>query len=378
MIFSNPQLTTALELAEIRLASVRPGRFIALAVGLAVAYSLFCFCPKLRLLTGPPMDGTFEWTRAITFLEQAKAPLDMSAVREPAMRWRVLPAIVAHGLHLGPAAVWVVPWLGILACLAHAAGTMLRLTGDRTITVLALCLLSGSGGIVTATNLLGINDAGVLLGLNVVAFSPSAWTITVAGLLTPWVDERFLFALPLAVACRTTLAPSTINWTGLVGATTGVVLYLGVRLAWEAAQPHSTSGQYIKDSLGSLGVYWRWIPLGWWMGFRAAWLFILLPLAVARKDCGLVGRWLLWGSSAGALLLITALATDTTRSAQLLTPLLLAGVAGAVRPLGAAEARRWLALAVLANAVMPLSWVTYNKTWPILPLPVELLIFLKG
>lgn len=378
MIIPHAQLTTALERAETRLASATPGRFIALAVGLAVAYSLFCFCPKLRLLTGPPMDGTFEWTRAITYQEQCKAPLDLSGVREPAMRWRVLPALVAHHLHLGSAAVWLVPWLGILACLAHAAGTILRLTGDRTITVLALCLLSGSGGIITATNLLGINDAWVLLGLNVVAFSPSAWAITVAGLLTPWVDERFLIALPLAVACRMVLAPSSINWTGLVGAAAGVMLYLGVRLAWETAQPRSISGQFIKDTLGSLGVYWRWIPLGWWMGFRAGWLLVLLPLVAARKDSGLVGRWLLWGSSAGALLLITALAADTTRSTQLLTPLLLTSGAVAVRSFGVGEARRWLALVALANAVMPLSWVTYNKNWPILPLPFELLVYLKG
>ena len=317
-----PEPETSLS-SSLPLPRLSPFAFASCCSLVAIAVSLAFYSPKFWLLA-QPIPGTFEWSRALTFLQQSAAPFDISAVPEAAMRWRIPPALVAHFLHLGSLAVWIVPHTGLLVLLGYFGAAVARQTGDRLTGLLASVFLATTGAIITITNLLGMNDAWFVIGIVAVACSRSPTLLFSAGLLCPWVDERFLIALPLAILCR-------ITFTGNGGRSIrlllpGVVAYLGVRLAVTVASHDTSSSNYVASMLAYLPPGLPYVPIGWWMGYRIGWLLILLPIATfwlcsRRKTAtalALVGFGTLFG--------ITLLASDTTRSTSLLLPLLIGSI----------------------------------------------------
>jgi len=370
------RLSLRLEQADRILQGLGRRAFFALSIAVAIAYSLFFFSPKWRLFL-TPLDGTFEWTRALTFLQQIREPLAIEGAREPAMRWRLLPPLVAKGLHLEMSAVFLLPWLGILACLGYWSNLLLRQGLDRATTLLFLCILSGTGGFVTATNLLGINDAWVMLGLSVVAFSPSALAVAAAGLLAPWIDERFLIGLPLAFLCRTWLAGLAFDKRVVAPLIAAVSLYVLARLFHEISAADPSSRNFVAEVADGLSAYWRWLALGWWMGFRAAWIGVVFTLLWAAWSLPRHQWLLLLLAAAGSAIAMVFLAADSTRSSYILLPLLIASPVIAVRHFGAAATRLACASIMGLNALLPLAWVTHSKIWPIMPLPFELLVLLR-
>lgn len=91
--------------------------FIAFAVLLALGISLMVLSPRLYLLLGRPEPNTFEWNRALNFLKQVQDPFHAEV--EPALRWRLAPALLGRLLHLPGYTAFLVPWAGLLAALSY-------------------------------------------------------------------------------------------------------------------------------------------------------------------------------------------------------------------------------------------------------------------
>ena len=140
-------------------------RWVALSAFVAIARSVGFLAPKLWILR-QPMPGSFEWDRALTIIEQSKAPW-MRAL-EPAMCSRILPGLVACLLGLRGTSCLVLPWLGLLVWLDVTACLVGRRSGDRLNGSACACLFATSGGAIAMTNWWGLNDGWYLVGLSVV------------------------------------------------------------------------------------------------------------------------------------------------------------------------------------------------------------------
>jgi len=160
-----------------------------------LALSVTFFAPRLWLMR-QEVPGSFQWTRAHTFLLQCQEPLRRDI--EPAMQWRVLPPLVAHTLHLPGKSALALPWLGVIAATAYTATLFRRRLDDWRFVAGGTLLFASTSAVFVPVGWLGVNDAWVWLGLLAVAFGRARWTLPLACLLCPWIDERFLIGFPLA------------------------------------------------------------------------------------------------------------------------------------------------------------------------------------
>lgn len=354
---------------ETRLQRLGRRSFALLATALALGLSVFFWSPNfIWLLKNNP--GSTEWARARSVQLQARTPFTANATLEPAMRWRVLPAVVLHLAGSHTAAIVALPWLGLTLLLFLTAGWLDQWTGDRVAVLLATVLLGGSGAVITVTNYLGINDAWFLVALVFVTFSSSPRTLLLAGLAGPWIDERYILALPLAWFARALFAPGDRGLPALLAAAAGPLLFLGLRALAVLCFRDATSVDHVAHHLAQLRVYLPHGPLGWLMGFRSGWLLLLLGCVYGwRRDRTLA--WLLAGSAAAGMVAITCVAADLTRSTNLLIPLFCASVIGVHRQLGAERSRWLLGLLAGINVLVPMSWVTYVHHHWLWPMPIE-------
>jgi hypothetical protein len=373
--------------------------FLLGTIGLTLGLSLLFFAPRLWVLM-TPMTGTYEWDRASTFLAQsdkilshpAKAdfPPEGSAAQEPrsfslvqvaprddalAMRWRLLPPLVAHVL--GFRGFWplLIPWLGLVAMLAYFALAAERLLGNRSSAALLTVLLGTSGPVLCVTMMHGLNDGWCVLGLLLVAFAGSPALAIAACVWAPWVDERFMLGLPLALFVRVLVAPAGAS--GRVRDEAGIAaaacIYPLTRLVLSVAWHDQGSVDFIHNALALAPYYLPYAHFGWWMGFRAGWLLLLLffwyvDTVHGRRSTlwGLLWLGLGWGA-------VTLLAADLTRSTNLLVPVFFAGGWAATRAFGSRTTNRLLVILLVINLATPWEMVTYNKSLLLHGLPYELI-----
>ncbi|QYM80492.1 hypothetical protein K0B96_07760 [Horticoccus luteus] len=352
-------------------------RFIATSVLVSLGLSLFFFSPKLWLMD-TPLPGTFEWDRALTFLHQCGAPFATDV--EPAMRWRLLPPLIAHALGLTGYGAFVIPYVGLIALLAYWCAAAERLVGDRLFAGLLTILLATTGAVLSITSVFGLNDAWFLVGLLAVAAGRRWPSLILPGLLAPWVDERFLLGWAAALFCRWWLQdrPSRFG-AQLAIALAAILPYVLARVGYTLLVGDRGSAHFVASALAIVPIYLPYGRLGWWMGFRAAWPLLLLA-GYDWWHCG--GRYSVVvgaGTTLAGWLAVTLLAADLSRSTNLLLPILLCGAVTLHRLNVSSVARYyWLAGLVVANLVIPYETVIYNKTSLFWSLPVELLRLFKN
>lgn len=345
-------------------------RFVALAVLAALVLSLVFHAPKLWLLRHE-VAGSFEWSRGTTFRAQATAPWEAAA--EPAMRWRLLPAWTAYLIGLRSHRAFAFPWLGLIAWLGLTALLLDRHGVGRTVTLGGTVVLATTGSALAATNWFGINDGWYLAGLTAVVLARSAPSLAAAVLLCPWVDERFLMALPLAAGCRFVLESGRLKRDAFILGL-GAAFYVAVRLTVGLIFPTTSSADqgFLTEVFRHLSVSLTWAPFGWLLGWRFAWLLLLAaPLLVwsSGQTRPAVALFLL---GAGTLASQALVASDHSRTAIVLLPLALVALAhpGSRRCAGL-QSRAVLALALLSLAA-PFAHVVFNKVVPVNSIPWEL------
>jgi len=332
----------------------------------SLALSVLFFAPRLWLMRDY-LPGTFQWDRAHTFLLQCEAPFRRDI--EPAMLWRLLPPFVCHVLGLRGWAAFAIPWLGAVAATFYVARLHIQRLADARFVFGGTLLFATTSAVLVPIGWLGLNDGWIWLGLLAAAFARSRWTVLIACLLCPFVDERFIIGLPLALAVRNTDSRARFNWRILVPLI-GLLPYVAVRLAFsfDPAISGPTKG-FLTASLHQAVFLVPWAPLAWWMGLRAAWL----PAASACLE----RPWLLGGGAAATLVVCMMLASDMSRSAAILTPLVLLGgfTFAARRP---DLAPRVALTTGIANVLIPAAHVTLTKFDPINNLAIELFRLLRS
>ncbi len=345
--------------------TVNPRRLV-LIVSASLALSVLFFSPRLWLMKSY-VAGSFQWDRAHTFLQQCEQPLRRDI--EPAMLWRLLPPLVAHTLHLPGNTPLALPWLGLFAATTYAAVLLRRRLDDPRFVFGGTLLFATTSAVLVPVGWLGMNDAWVWLGLLVVAFGRAPWAAPLACLLCPWVDERFIIGFPLAwLVARLERSEPLFGKPTLYAL--WLVPYALIRLTvsrHDAAASESTAvflHLQVTQSLQLLPL----VPLGWWMGLRAAWVAVAYALWDLPRTRGALAAAILLGTLGISVLL----ASDLSRSAAIATPLVLAGCFALARRHPAQAPRLMLILGVI-NLIIPAAHLTYVHIDPINPLPIELI-----
>ena len=320
------------------------------------------------------MPGSTYWDRGLEFMRQVEHPLS-AELKDAGIVWRLAPALLARGLGLHGYASFFVPWLGLAVLLTLSTGLILRRTGDRYLAFLTAALLGTTSVTLTVTGWLGLNDAWYASALLIIAFLPNRNILIVSILVGPWIDERFILALPLAAWVRSvTLGRSWQSNITLCTAVVSVLLYVIVRTGNFLQLSTTATSTYYQSILSGACLEWLpWTSLGIFMGLRAAWI---LPAVAVGGNCrrtdlqpSIVWPVLL---AAGPIIVITLLAADTDRSTTMLIPLVLLGVERMHVLHGMTHTRRLISWLLFANLLMPAMHVTYHSGDIINALPIEL------
>jgi TPR repeat protein len=224
---------------------------------------------------------------------------------------------------------------------------------------------------------LGYFDAWVAVGLLAVAYSPSRAGVVLACLLTPWIDERFVLGLPVALAVRgCRFAPAAFHWwpwfrREAVPPLALVTAYAIIRLQLGGTGASQTVSQYLHTFVFERRVASTRLLFGAWEGLRVGWVLVFAAIvglgAHSSSRPPRAGLWL------GVLTLLAVLgglftAMDLSRSMMLAIPVLPLGWLHLART--AAWRRFWgatfcasAALALPATHVMSDRLVPVDQLW---------------
>jgi len=345
-------------------------RRLILITATCLALSVSFFAPRLWLMRHY-VKGSFQWDRAHTFLAQCEQPMRRDI--EPAMQWRLLPPIVCHVLRLPGNTPLALPWLGIIAATAYTAVLFRRRIDDWRFVAGGTLLFATTSAVLVPVGWLGMNDAWVWLGLLAVAFGRARWAVPLACLLCPWIDERFVIGFPLAWLVGRYERGERWNWPATAQAL-WLVPFVALRVWLNQQDPTASSAarDFLTHQLRPTLQLLPLVPLGWWMGLRAAWLAIAYAAWTTPPGRRLLGALTLLATAAVTM----ALASDFSRSIAILTPVVLFGCFEFARR-SPANAPRVLLILGIANLLIPAAHVTYVHFDPINPLPIELFRFLR-
>jgi hypothetical protein len=305
---------------------------VAVTAGLLV---LFMFSPRLCVWQGltPEYRLPFpEIHRAHDALLQLRDPWAKSDTYSNAvLSWRLLFPLIWYYGHLSPTAFLVMPFVCCPITLWLVAWLTFRRLQNWQQTWVITALFAALPWYFVSTGWLAYFDSWLMLGILTVAFVPSRAAVAVACLLTPWIDERFILALPVALTVRA-IALDQIEqraWRSLLldlaFMVAASVPYLGVRAAaWMLGD--AGSSDYVQQ-------YWtemRAVPVsrfleGLWSGFRAGWLLIGAAICFTGQRIG----WK-WGGLFAAIVLLSSVASlfiaaDMSRTLSIEAPVMLLG-----------------------------------------------------
>ncbi len=327
----------------------------------------------------PELGGMMEVRRGSSVLFQEAHP--GSPIPDPlhgAIQWRLLFPLIGHFLDLPATVLFGLADLGCVLVLAFIV-TVLRRRGVPFVEAGLIAVMLGAGSwYFASTAWLGYYDSWLVLGLLFVALARARWPVWLACLWAPWVDERFVLALPLALLCRYLLqsrGAGPARWQAFLRQE--VLLPAGLAAAFVAVRlgilaGHSDANATITGYLTNLhlgGTAWTRVVYGVWEGLRAGWLFVPLAL-LARWP----RRWqpVALGLSTLAVMAVgLATAQDFSRSMMLMMPV---GLLGAIVAWEAAP--RWLPWTLRGGAaaalLLPAHLVMSNGVNPIWPLHQQL------
>lgn len=307
---------------------------LAATAGSALLTACF-FSPRFWLwpVAGLPL-GEFvalqpEFHRAFHALQQLADPwqrIDDAVNR--VIEWRLLWPVLGHAFGLPPSVYLALPHLGCLAALGAATGLAWRSTRDAVPTAAVALLVASCSWFFVSTGWLAYFDSWLLLALLLASFGRARWLLFTAALIAPWIDERFILALPLCLAVRAlgTDRDSAPDRAALVrdglALFGGVLPYAATRLGCEFSGARATSTSYWtgRPLLPAPAHVMLW---GAWNGLRLGWIALALAAASLIK---LPGRRLPLAIGGVTFLLNLFVADDVSRSASVAVPALVAAL----------------------------------------------------
>jgi hypothetical protein len=267
--------------------------------------------------------------RGIQVMKQVGEPfLEVTDPLHKIVQWRLLMPMIGHALHLAPEIVLGLSPLGCIVLLGVLIAQE-RARGGSFGECSMLAIVAGAGAwFFTSTGWLGYYDAWLVLGLWIVAWAQNRWILWLTCALTPWVDERFVVGLPLALLVRWIASSPELRLRGLaqwlVREARVALLIVGawaVFRFWLAGRTGSHSLGDYRQAIDAGVPAWRFV-FGGWEGLRVGWMPVLLavPFLMRRQQ---VEAGLLLALGIGATTLVgLATSNDLSRSAALALPVL--------------------------------------------------------
>jgi tetratricopeptide (TPR) repeat protein len=374
-------LAQAIQRLDHALLRLPPGVFLIIASLVAVGIGLCLFAPRLVVWTGLFYRAGL-WNadvgRAFETLRQLEDPcVRITTDANGVIRWRLLFPLIGYAIRLPPEAFLALPPLGCLLTSAAIVAIVSKRTGSRLTGFVSAVLLCTTSWFQVSTGWLAYFDAWYLLALMAVAFAPGLGAMTAACLLAPWVDERFVIGLPLALLVRFAAASGDRNPRRALGeiAACGVALvpFAAIRLGAACIAAEDGSGDYLfrhlvaGDNLPRGAVH---LLAGLWNGWRFAWPFALAWGVAAIRQAQGLERLVLVGGLAATLVTSIVIAGDLSRSMAIWLPAVVAGIGSvaATQRIGGAA----ILVATLLNGLAPAWHVTADFTTRIHSLPYEL------
>ena len=385
-------------------------RRLGLALGCGLLLALV-FAPPLGAFLAwsrlPEAGAMLEVRRGASVLLQAQSPgIEIPDTLHAVIRWRLLFPLLGYGLGLPAWALFGLAPAGVLAVLGYLLARLRREGAGWGAGAQVLLVLGAGSWFFTSTGWLGYYDSWLAFGLLVAALAGPAWPVWVACVLTPWIDERFLLAAPLALGCRywwrreraasaagagadggtgagtepQPTAAAARTWWGLaprewgwhyLGPVAVLAFFAVVRLLVLPAARGTDWAGYVatQNNLAAPAVVLAW---GVWEGLRCGWLFAVVAVWWAWRSRPAVGAGL--GATALATIVVgLSVAQDFSRSMTMLLPLAAVGALLAVRR-RAAWLPRALAVAVPVALLLPAHHVMSDRVNPIYYLYHELYV----
>jgi hypothetical protein len=330
------------------------------SVIIAVLLSLSMFAPRFWLWPGVgtrPADLLSvepEIHRAFFALEQLRSPwAHIENNTNQVMEWRLFWPVVAHYFQLPTNAYLALPAIGCLFALAATASVAWRATRHIIPSAGATLMAATSSWFFVSNGWLAYFDSWLVLALLLASFAISRRTLVGVALIAPWIDERFIVALPLCLAVRilgvnqSDRAARALA-SDAVALLAGIAPYLMIRGLAEFFHVRATTANYwSQHSLlpASLTV----LLIGAWEGLRLGWIALAAFLVVSFRT----GR--AWGpllAIFASLALNLCIADDLSRSVSIAMPVVLMGTILAWRS-WPSLAGRALPLLCVGNLLLP-------------------------
>lgn len=309
---------------------------------LAAMVALFVFTPRFGVWRGLGLPKAWQFpelNRALVALQQLQHPLaPITNNSNLVIQWRLLFPLLGHALSLPPWIYLALPQLGCLLVLGYVAALMLRQGHESGSALAATVLFATCSWFFISTGWLAYFDAWYVLGMLLVAFSPSRATVIGAILTAPWVDERFVIALPLCLlvrdrqsAANAVQSSSRPRWDEWKWYGVALLPWLFLRLGFVLSNYDQVSAQYTWNQMAANPVRDHTRPIaylkGLWEGLRWAWVLVLAwPFLEMRHH----GRRLAGLVPAVVLVLtlgtVLAVADDLSRSVSIVVPVILLGL----------------------------------------------------
>jgi hypothetical protein len=305
----------------------------SLLVCLAVS---FFFSPRFVIWRGLDIPEAWfnpEVNRAVDTLKQLRDPfVKIENPSNQVINWRLFFPLLGHWLHLPVGIFLALPHLGCVLAVGYLEWLVHRRTGRWLWALLAAGAVASADWFFVSMGWLTYFDSWFVLGLLIVSFAQSRVAIGIACLVEPWIDERFILALPVCVVVRMLVEREwrKRGWRAL-GIEVGIIAVLtmpyvvarGVLML--GSDTGSTS--YLQDTLREL----QTVPAsrlldGLWSGFRMAWVYaVVVVVWIWRQHRG----WLCWvalGVIGVELGLGLVVAGDVSRNLAMLLPVVVLGV----------------------------------------------------
>ena len=305
---------------------------IALA---AYGLSVFFFAPRFALWNGLHVQQASvapEVNRAIDAIAQLKEPLTkIENGSNIVLQWRLFFPLLGHLLHLPIPVYLAIPHVGCFVALLYVAMISKRFVRSERHVFYVTTLAATTSWFFVSTGWLSYEDSWNIFGLLLVTFSRSRAVLLVTCLYEPFIDERFILAIPLVLALRLILVPEEeTEWRSrLIGDAiaifTPLTPYVLLRLV-VLSRDHG-SMKYLTNRLAELQdpVAATQYLLGFWMGLRLLWLSVLglvLLMFLARRWMAGLFLILTLAFSIGIALVIAA---DLSRSMSIMLPAAVVG-----------------------------------------------------
>ena len=291
--------------------------------------------------------------------------------------WRLLFPLIWHYLHLPRWAFLAMPQVGCVLVLWLVAWISHREFRNWPQTWMTTTLFATLLWFFVSTGWLTYFDSWLVLGLLVVAFVESRLALALTCLATPWVDERFVMALPVLLSVRA-VALGRIEdkrWRFILVDVAIVfaasIPYPAIRAAvWLHGDPESTA--YVQTHWDEAqAVSWMRYVDGLWSGFRAAWIAVGAAIWLVWRRVGWV-----WGLPFGMVVVASSIgglfvAADMSRTLMAESPVVLLGIL-LWRRSNLSTFRYALPAILAANLLLPASHVVWTFTSPIRYLYAEI------